>query len=107
MAQKVTSTAVPPLTRGLRIARDLLGLSAVAVAGHHLVMDVLAPQYRSDLFTIHDPNKLKAVFRVMQRMGVPNEEAKRIGVYLGKTNQLLGSKNGYLEFISYISASFI
>lgn len=82
--------------RGLQLARDALAASAVLVAGGHLLLDVLMPQHRPDLFTIHDPNKLKAVFRIMQRMGVPNSEAKRIGVYLGHSNQLYGTKYGYV-----------
>lgn len=88
--------SVSPILRGVQIARDVLAASAVFVAGHHFVMDVLAPQYRPDLFTIHDPNKLKAVFKVMQRMGIPNQEAKSVGVYLGRANQLFGTRHGYV-----------
>jgi hypothetical protein len=92
----MASSVVSPLLRGVRLARDVLAVGAVVVAGQHLIMDVLAPQYRSDLFTIHDPNKLKAVFKVMQRMGLPIPEAKSVGIYLGRANQLFGTRHGYV-----------
>jgi hypothetical protein len=79
----------------MSLIRGLVALGVAGYSSYHFALDTLFPQWSTDLFTIHDPTKLKAIFTVMAKMGIPQREAQNLGVYMGKTNRFLGASFRY------------